>query len=602
MASVASSGLEPYAVDAAQPSASHRPQATVHPWACPNSPNPLPALSSFISYSLQDVAAGLLALLGLLVPLAIHLWNRRPGRTVQVGSVRWLAAAANRRLRNLRLEQVWLLLLRAAVLALLALAVAQPLRRQSLLQEPVRGQVLLAPEVLRPDVLSALRPSLDSLRRRGYALRLFAPGFRVVSSQAWASPDSLARLAIAPSQPAQTGKAAQTPVSPLPDDYWARAQQATDSFPDQPIRVVSGAARRHFTGPRPTLPTQLTWQTVPLPDSVVWLAAAAVSKPGTLRLLVGRSGEDATTFRTVQQALPSSTAPLNVAGLPELHYQPAQANQPATVQQPGRTGVPVLANPLRVVLYADASHTESARYVRAALQAAAIGLAQRLEITAGSPNATAAGTTPDWLFWLSSSPAPAGWQAQVQQGAKLWQEAAGAGSKVETELNLTGLATAPPIAISRMDTTATTATKGPKLVVWQDGTGRALLTRQPSGTGSFYHLATRLQPTWSGLPDSPALPELFLQLLRPASAQPDASAPTDDLRQLDARQLATSVDLPVASTAQASKPLVSPSSAIRQATSTTDLRPWAVLAALLLFGVERWLASRRTSVTSTSSL
>ena len=59
----------------------------------------------------------LLALLGLLVPLAIHLWNRRPGREVAVGSLRWLAAGANRRLRNLRLEQVWLLLQRAALLA-----------------------------------------------------------------------------------------------------------------------------------------------------------------------------------------------------------------------------------------------------------------------------------------------------------------------------------------------------------------------------------------------------------------------------------------------------------------------------------------------------
>ena len=44
----------------------------------------------------------LLPLLALLVPLALYLWNRRPGREVPVGSLRWLTAGANRRLRSLR--------------------------------------------------------------------------------------------------------------------------------------------------------------------------------------------------------------------------------------------------------------------------------------------------------------------------------------------------------------------------------------------------------------------------------------------------------------------------------------------------------------------
>ncbi|UOQ66950.1 BatA domain-containing protein [Hymenobacter volaticus] len=375
-------------------------------------------MASFTSYSLHDAMAGLLALLALAVPLAIHLWNHRPGRTVQVGSVRWLAAAANRRLRNLRLEQVWLLLLRAAVVVLLALAVAQPVWLRSLPQQPVRGHVLLSPEVLRPEVLPALRPGIDSLRQRGFALRLFAPGFRAISPQAWTSPDSLVKLSAAPGATAlAAGAPSLSGSATLPDDYWARAQQVTDSFPDQPLRVVSGATRKHFTGPRPVLPARLTWQTVPLPDSAVWLAEAAVAKPGMLRLVVGRSTEDATTFRVVQQPVPRAAAPLRVSGLPELHYQPAQADHSATIEQPNRPPVPVAANPLRVVLYTDAAHTESARYVRAALEAAALGLAQRLEITPGSPTAAfAEATAPDWLFWLSDKPAPASWQTQVERG------------------------------------------------------------------------------------------------------------------------------------------------------------------------------------------
>ncbi len=110
--------------------------------------------------------SALLALLALLVPLAIHLWNRRPGREVAVGSLRWLAAGANRRLRNLRLEQVGLLLLRAALLAVLALAVAGLAWRQPL--PASRGQVLVSPALAGTGTLAAVRPTLDSLRRRGY--------------------------------------------------------------------------------------------------------------------------------------------------------------------------------------------------------------------------------------------------------------------------------------------------------------------------------------------------------------------------------------------------------------------------------------------------
>jgi hypothetical protein len=538
-------------------------------------------LYSVTSFLLTHATAGLLALLGLAVPVAIHLWNRRPGRTVQVGSVRWLAATANRRLRNLRLEQFWLLVLRAAVLTLLALAVAGPLWLRFQSSRAPRGMVLLAPETLRPEVLPAVRASIDSLRGQGFTLRLFAPGFPVVSSQTWGNTDSLAKLASA-RLPLATASA--------PDDYWARARQAADSFPTQPLRIVAGTASLHFAGPRPALPARLTWQPVPLPDSAVWVASAALVEPATLRLVVGRSTEEATRFRVVSQKAPQTASALMVPGLPGLRYQPAAANQPATVQQPGQLAVPVVTEPLRVLLYADATHAESARFVRAALQAAGIGLAQGLEIRTIDPQTSFTGNAPSWLFWLSEQPVPSSWLAQSKRGTQFWQEASTTGATLETELDVTGLVTAPPILINRLDTLFKLGSGS--LVVWQDGTGRPVLTHQPNGAGGLYQLRTRLQPTWSGLPDSPALPELLLHLLRSHSA----TSTVHDLRQLDARQLTAAVTADTTQTPAAN-------SAIRPSQHTTDLRPWAVLAAMVLFGLERLLAGRRTTVLpSTSSL
>ncbi|MBO0357659.1 BatA domain-containing protein [Hymenobacter sp. BT186] len=543
---------------------------------------------SVTSFLLANTTAGLLALLGLAVPVAIHLWNRRPGQTVQVGSVRWLVVGANRRLRNLQLEQLWLLLLRAAIVALLALAVAGPLWQRFQNSRAPRGIVLLAPEALRPEVLPALRPTVDSLRRQGFALRLFAPGFRVVSGRAWASPDSLAKLT-APPVPA----ASSSVPPPPPDNYWHRARQAADSFPDQPLRIVAGTALRHFSGPRPALPAQLKWQPVPLPDSMVWLAGAAFAGTDTLRLLLGRSREEATTFQTVLRPVPRAAGSVAVPGLPALPYQPGTTGRPATLRQPGQPAVAVLPGPLRVMLYTDALHAESGRYVRAALQAASIGLMQGLEIRTASAETTfSTSPPPDWLFWLSEKPAPASWQAQVPRGAQLWQEATGTGAAVQTELDLAGLAVAPPIAITRLDTTIQRKTR--TALVWQDGTGRPVLTHHPNGAGGLYQLQTRLQPAWSGLPDSPALPELLLQLLRPVAPPTYA---THDARQLDATQL-TSFAQPDTSRRAA------PSAASRKAgpkVQTTELRAWVVLAALVLFALERWLARRGTLTPSVSA-
>lgn len=544
---------------------------------------------SVTSFLLANSTAGLLALLGLLVPVAIHLWNRRPGQTVQVGSVRWLVVGANRRLRNLRLEQFWLLVLRAGIVALLALAVAGPLWQQQKPGRPVRGVVLLAPEALRPEVLPALRSSVDSLRQQGFALRLFAPGFRAVSGRAWGSPDSLAKM----TAPLVTAASPVAQTAP-PDNYWHRARQAADSFPNQPVRIVAGTALRHFSGPRPALPAQLTWQPVPLPDSMVWLAGAALAGSDTLRLLLGRSQEEATTFQTIVRKKPRVAGSVAVPGLPALEYQPGAAGQPATLRQPGQPAVPVLQGPLRVMLYTDATHAESGRYVRAALQAASIGLIQGLEIRTASVETTfSTNAPPDWLFWLSEKPVPASWQTQVQRGTQLWQEAIGPGATVQTELNLVSLADAPPIAITRLDTTI--QQKSRTALVWQDGTGRPVLTHHSTGAGGIYQLHTRLQPSWSDLPDSPALPELLLQLLRPVAPPTYA---THDARQLDANQL---ISFAQPDTSRRAAP---PSAVARKSSldvQTTDLRAWMVMAALLLFALERWLANRRSAFTSSIS-
>jgi hypothetical protein len=518
----------------------------------------------------------LLALLGLLVPLAIHLWNRRPGREVAVGSLRWLAAGANRRLRNLRLEQVLLLLLRAALLAGLAVALAGPQWRQP--QPAGRGQVLVSRELADGSRLAAVRPTLDSLRRRGYALRWLAAGLPAITPAEWRA-DSLGRPA------AGRGIAA----NPL---YWSRIRQAADSFPGQPLHVVTPAALRGFGGPHPALPVVLTWQTIPPRTAATWLQAAAASAD-SLRLLLGRSDEKHTTFRTVRVARPQLGATLTVAGLPLLRYELSRGRsllrpQPAAADSgQAAPAVPVQAGPLRVWLYAPAAAATEARYLRAALRAASTGLAGPLALTV-SPTPPDTSLALDWLFWLGDNPVPAAWHRRVPRGLRLWQEATGAGVADTATLATAETAGTAPIRLTRRGRQPGPAGSQPR---WTDGRGRAVLAELHQGEGITYQLTTQLNPAWSTLADSPALPALFLDLL---AAEPqlgtDSALTAHDQRRLDPAQLP-------ARTARLAPSQTAPPAAYR----FLDLRPGLVLLVALLFGLERWLAQRRAASSSALS-
>ena len=66
------------------------------------------------------------ALLGLLVPLAIHLWSKKEARTVKIGSIQLLDESNSRQSSSIQLNEWLLLLLRMLIVALIVLLMAGP--------------------------------------------------------------------------------------------------------------------------------------------------------------------------------------------------------------------------------------------------------------------------------------------------------------------------------------------------------------------------------------------------------------------------------------------------------------------------------------------
>lgn len=120
----------------------------------------------------------LAGLAALAVPLALHLWNRRPTRVVRIGSLDGLAGPPGPRALGRRLDDIPLLLLRLAILAAVVIGLAGPLLSRENPAAPIEsGVVLVDPTLLRDSLAVFSDPMVDSLRRAGQPIHLLAPGF-----------------------------------------------------------------------------------------------------------------------------------------------------------------------------------------------------------------------------------------------------------------------------------------------------------------------------------------------------------------------------------------------------------------------------------------
>ncbi|ANH60373.1 BatA domain-containing protein [Dokdonia donghaensis] len=65
-------------------------------------------------------------LLGLLIPIAIHLWSKRKVKTIQVGSTQFITETKSKQSNSIQINEWWLLLLRCLLITILTIILAQP--------------------------------------------------------------------------------------------------------------------------------------------------------------------------------------------------------------------------------------------------------------------------------------------------------------------------------------------------------------------------------------------------------------------------------------------------------------------------------------------
>ncbi len=111
------------------------------------------------------------ALLGLAVPVAIHLWSRKEGRTIKVGSIQFLKESNPRQASSIKLNELWLLILRMLVLFVLVLILAGPVLKSEGSPTPIT--YLVEPSLFQHEEISRIFDIIDP----GTEIRILAEGF-----------------------------------------------------------------------------------------------------------------------------------------------------------------------------------------------------------------------------------------------------------------------------------------------------------------------------------------------------------------------------------------------------------------------------------------
>lgn len=506
----------------------------------------------------------LFALVALTIPLVIHLLHRHPGKRIKVGSIKFLQESQRHRFKSFRLHEAPLLLLRAALVALLAMLLAQPFWTSPDVTSRHQGVAwaLLSSEALAHAQDSPVRDEIDSLKNTGFELRLFAPEFPRLPSYS-ASPESQEI-----------------------EDYWSLLHELDAILPDSSRLVIFASNQiKYFRGERPALRANVIWRMLPETKPKQWIAEARWLGRDSLLAVAGFSDAQQTLFTRGVLHTTGKEGMLTSENLSSLSYSRANSGGQDTLRlwQTGAAShansvlIEAIKNIKHITIIHDEQRSDDARYVQAALTAAAEFEHLPIRINLLRSDQINEAINADLIFWLSEQTVATALLEQIANGATLIRDAESKQFEpVEREIIFNNDHEQNPPRLARR-----VAATSIGLVLWRDNAGEALLTCERIGSGKLYHYASRFHPLWSELVHHAAFPQWMLQVLENSKNE----SRWDDLA-TDQRAISLPQILP-----HQNKTLAA--SRANAGAISLHLPFW--IAALVLFALERWLAERRAA-------
>ena len=438
----------------------------------------------------------LFAISGIIVPIAIHLWNNRQGKTLQVGSIFLLQENATKKARSLRLTDILLLLIRCLLIILLAFLLAKPVWKKQLTSYSEKGWVMIEKNGLQ-ETYKNFKLVIDSLIRVGYKFHYFNKDFVADEFE-----DALKTNADLNSN------------NELP--YWTLLKQLNEQVPTElPIYLFTDNRLNRFEGTRPEVSLNIKWSTYTKQDtSYRSLVKAYKTSADSIRLIISNS-----------KAALSFYASAKIPANGNSQYKVSKDENKIVIRSANKIdeNVELDTSSLNILIYTD-QFFKDAEYLKSAINAIQEYTQRKINVSIIN-DAANIGTGNDWLFWLSEKPLPFKnlpsnvflYEKGKERLFNSWV------ATVNAQLSLE------PVPLFRRIDNSSENNFG---TIWKDGFGKALLDLENT-RNNIYHFYSRFNPEWNDLVWNSRFVEMIFDLLN----ETDRGGKNFDKRIIDDGQL-----------------------------------------------------------------
>ncbi len=429
----------------------------------------------------------LIAIGGISIPLIIHLWNIKKGKTLKIGSISLLGESSRQSARSFKLIDLLLLFLRCLLLIILALILAGPVWNSRKNTSVNKGWILIEKENI-TETYAQFKVEIDSLNKLGYEFHYFEPGFGLAKLE-----DAL-----------QEKTSEKNQELPLP--YWSLIKLLDDGIPENAKALLFTPNRLNRLGAeRPLVYHPIKWKTyTPSDSTAAWIENAWFSESDSLKVKIAASSPAGTTYKTetIDPASKNSPFILDIQnGKPSLKFKDNQLGD----------SVPVSIDTVttRIAIYTD-KFKNDANYLKAAISAIKKYTGRKIMLNEYSTFNIPSGQNS--IFWLSESAIPSG----VVPLNSLFKYEKGALEQINSRINLSpSINSIKKEDIDLYQRTIYSDNTKRGFPVWEDGFGNPMLDLEIENKLSVFHFYSRFNPDWNELVWSEDFPKALIPIIFP---------------------------------------------------------------------------------------
>lgn len=301
------------------------------------------------------------ALLGIVIPIAIHLWSKKEGKTIKIGSIKLLSEADSRQSSSISINEILLLAFRIAMISIVVLILANPQINRENTNTPIT--YIVEPSLLDNQEIASM---IDSLQSQS-SVRLLRYEFPELSEDA-----------------------VDNKVHEVPN-YWQLAKDMEKLRTDS-IVVFTNAFATGLKGMRPIVKKNIDWIVLDSGDSGVGEIEASL-KNDKIELLSVISNASYLSYK--KEIIASNSVNIHI-------------NEPkdsVTISQNGQTRQFYLKSnsPTKILLFFDDALSNEARYIEAGLNAISEYLLHPIEINKTQDSTLTGFSTYQNIIWLSDA-------------------------------------------------------------------------------------------------------------------------------------------------------------------------------------------------------